>query len=180
MSKPLKTGKISKKSAEEIRKSVAKKGDKPLSKSALLSRAAHLENFPELFLGVKPYDWQIRVLRDLNFKESRVAMKAANGSGKTAVVAAAAVLWHMIRFPESLTITTAGVWRQVEDQLWPALRGYTAKLGDGWRVTSSEIEHQNGSRAIGFSTNDAGKFEGWHRQGASDNLMMIVDMIELC
>ena len=172
---PLKSVKISEKSAKEIHSKVAKKGDKKLSRAALVSRAAYLENFPEFFLGVKPYDWQIRVLRDLNFKESRVAMKAANGSGKTAVVAAAAVLWHMVRFPESLTITTAGVWRQVEDQLWPALRGYIAKLGDGWRITSNELEHSNGSRAIGFSTNDAGKFEGWHRQGPSDNLMMIVD-----
>ena len=175
LSKPLKSGKISKASEAEIRKTVAKKGDKPLSKAALVKRAASLENFPELFLGMKPYDWQIRVLRDLNLKESKVAMKAANGSGKTAVVAASAVLWHMMRFPKSLTITTAGVWRQVEDQLWPSLRQYTATLGDGWRVTSNEIEHQNGSRAIGFSTNDSGKFEGWHRQGPSDNLMMIVD-----
>ncbi len=172
---PLKSAKISKKTAGEIQKKVAKKGDKALTKRSIVERSANLENFPELFLGIKPYEWQKRVLSDLNFKESRVAMKAANGSGKTAVVAGAAVLWHMIRFPQSLTITTAGVWRQVEDQLWPSLRKYIANLGDGWRVTSSELEHQNGSRAIGFSTNDAGKFEGWHRQGPTDNLMMIVD-----
>jgi len=176
---PLKSAKISKKAADEIRERVAKESDKQPSKKptkrSLVERAAYLENFPELFLGVKPYDWQKRVLSDLNFKESRVAMKAANGSGKTAVVAGAAVLWHMIRFPQSLTITTAGVWRQVEDQLWPSLRKYIANLGDGWRVTSNELEHANGSRAIGFSTNDAGKFEGWHRQGPSDNLLMIVD-----
>jgi len=175
LNKPLKSAKVSKKSAETIRSSVTKKGDKKLSKAALVQRAAYLENFPELFLGIKPYDWQIRVLRDLNFKESKVAMKAANGSGKTAVVAAAAILWHMMRFPQSLTITTAGVWRQVEDQLWPALRKYVAMLGDGWRITSNELEHTNGSRAIGFSTNDAGKFEGWHRQGPTDNLLMVVD-----
>lgn len=175
LKKPLRSAKVSAKVAEEIRGTVTKKGDKKLSKAALVQRAAYLENFPEMFLGMKPYAWQKRVLSDLNFKESKVAMKAANGSGKTAVVAASAVLWHMIRFPHSLTITTAGVWRQVEDQLWPSLRKYVSRLGDGWRVTSSEIEHQNGSRAIGFSTNDAGKFEGWHRQGPSDNLMMIVD-----
>lgn len=175
LKKPLKTAKISKKSAEEIQKSVAKKGDKKLTKRTLVERASNLEYFPELFLGMKPYEWQKRVLRDLNFKESKVAMKAANGSGKTAVVAGSAVLWHMIRFPESLTITTAGVWRQVEDQLWPNLRSYVAKLGEGWKITSSELEYKNGSRAIGFSTNDSGKFEGWHRQGPTDNLLMIVD-----
>jgi len=48
-------------------------------------------------------------------------------------------------------------------------------LGQGWRATSNELHYQNGSRAIGFSTNDAGKFEGWHRQGPTENLLMIVD-----
>jgi len=171
--KPLKSGVISKETEAEIRQTVAPK--KKATKGEILSRAMRLENFPELFLGLEPYEWQIRVLSDLNFKESRVAMKAANGSGKTSVVAAAAVLWHMLRFPGSLVVTTAGVWRQVEDQLWPSLRGYAARLGVGWRVTASQIEYQNGSRAIGFSTTDPGKFEGWHRQGASENLLMIVD-----
>lgn len=45
----------------------------------------------------------------------------------------------------------------------------------GWEVFSSELRYTNGARAIGFSTNDAGKFEGWHKQGPSENLLMIVD-----
>ena len=175
LKKPLRSTKVSRKITNAVQSKVAKKGEKKLTKRTIVERAAQLENFPELFLGLKAYEWQKRVLSDLNFKEARVAMKAANGSGKTSLVAASAVLWHMIRFPQSLTITTAGVWRQVEDQLWPNLRKYIANLGDGWRVTSNELEFSNGSRAIGFSTNDAGKFEGWHRQGPTDNLLMIVD-----
>lgn len=137
-----------------------------------------LENFPELFLGFTPYQWQKDVLRAVNLKGCRVALKAANGSGKTSVVAAAAVVWHLLRFPESLVISTAGVYRQVEDQLWPRIRKYVTGLGGpdaGWEVFSNELRFQNGSRAIGFSTNDSGKFEGWHRQGPSENLLMIVD-----
>ncbi len=174
LKKPLKSAKISKETAAEIQRTVAPK-KKKMTKGEVVKQAMRLENFPELFLGMKPYEWQVRVLSDLNFKESRIAMKAANGSGKTSVVAAAAVLWHMLRFPDSLVVTTAGVWRQVEDQLWPSLRGYIGALGEGWRITASQLEYQNGSRAIGFSTSDPGKFEGWHRQGASENLLMIVD-----
>ncbi len=70
--------------------------------------ASQLQNFPEMVLGISAYQWQKDVLEALNPKESRVAMKAANGSGKTSVVAASAVLWHMVRFPESLVVTTAG------------------------------------------------------------------------
>ena len=173
LKKPLRSANISKETEDEIRRTVAP--TKKATKGEVLNKAMRLENFPELFLGMKPYEWQIRVLSDLNYKESRVAMKAANGSGKTSLVAASAVLWHMLRFPESLVVTTAGVWRQVEDQLWPSLRGYIGALGDGWRITASQLEYQNGSRAIGFSTSDPGKFEGWHRQGPSENLLMIVD-----
>jgi len=137
-----------------------------------------LENFPELFLGFKPYGWQREVLKAVNLKGSRVALKAANGSGKTSIVAASAIVWHMLRFPESLVISTAGVYRQVEDQLWPRMRKYVGGLGGtdgGWEVFSNELRYGNGARAIGFSTNDAGKFEGWHKQGASENLLMVVD-----
>ena len=137
--------------------------------------ASLLQNFPELVLGLKPYQWQRDVLEALNPKESRVALKAANGSGKTSMVAASAILWHMVRFPESLVVSTAGVWRQVEGQLWPNLKKLSGELGGGWRVTSNELEYTNGSRAIGFSTNEAGKFEGWHRQGPTEHLLMIVD-----
>jgi len=140
-----------------------------------LEEASLLENFPKTFIQLKAYDWQRKVLQDLNEKESRVALKAANGSGKTSVVAASSILWHMVRFPDSLVVTTAGVWRQVEGQLWPTLRKYVGGLGQGWRITSNELHYANGSRAIGFSTNDPGKFEGWHRQGPTENLLMIVD-----
>jgi hypothetical protein len=140
-----------------------------------LEEASQLENFPEMFLGMDAYGWQKKVLEQLNEKECQVALKAANGSGKTSIVAASAILWHMVRFPESLVVTTAGVWRQVEGQLWPTLKKYISGLGQGWRATSNELHYQNGSRAIGFSTNDAGKFEGWHRQGPTENLLMIVD-----
>ena len=137
-----------------------------------------LENFPELFLGFTPYQWQRNVLKELNLKGSRVALKAANGSGKTSVIAASAILWHMLRFPGSLVISTAGVYRQVEDQLWPRMRRLVAGLGGaecGWDMYSNEVRFINGSRAIGFSTNDSGKFEGWHGQGDSENLLMVVD-----
>jgi len=156
-----------------------KRKEKALEKIAkeqdVLEEASLLANFPKNFLGLDVYPWQEKVLEALEAKECQVALKAANGSGKTSVVAASVILWHMVRFPESLVVTTAGVWRQVEGQLWPTLKKYVSGLGHGWRVTSNELHYQNGSRAVGFSTNDAGKFEGWHRQGPTENLLMIVD-----
>ena len=48
-----------------------------------LEEASQLENFPEKFLGMDAYGWQKKVLEALNEKECQVALKAANGSGKT-------------------------------------------------------------------------------------------------
>mgnify|MGYP003671366221 FL=1 len=158
----------------------SKNGVKP--KELALSKEYDLQWFPERWLGEKPYGWQFDVLEALNLKESRVALKAANGSGKTSMVAASAVLWHVVNFPESLCVCTAGVFRQVEAALWPSIKRGVQKMtgGDGFEVTQSGLRFCNGSRAIGFSASDAHKAEGWHRQGPSNNLMFIIDEAKGC
>ena len=130
-------------------------------KELALSKEYDLQWFPERWLGEKPYGWQFDVLEALNLKESRVALKAANGSGKTSMVAASAVLWHVVNFPESLCVCTAGVFRQVEAALWPSIKRGVQKMtgGDGFEVTQSGLRFCNGSRAIGFSASDAHKAE---------------------
>ena len=49
---------------------------------------------------------QKAVLGALNEKHAKVALKAANGSGKTSMVAASVVIWHMLRWPGSLVVCT--------------------------------------------------------------------------
>jgi len=62
------------------------------------------------------YGWQKKVLCDLSVPGARVALKAANGSGKTAFIAAPAALWYALIYPGSIVITTSGVYRQVKEQ----------------------------------------------------------------
>ena len=131
-------------------------------------------------LGINLYDWQRKVLRDLEAKDCRVALRAANGSGKTSTVISAILIWHALVFPRSIAVTTAGVFRQVESQLWPSLRNHIAKLGGAWEVTSGEIRylHANGntSRIIGYSATDPGRAEGWHAEDHEYHpLLMVVD-----
>ena len=47
----------------------------------------------------------------------RVAVKAANGVGKT-YLAADLLLWFLFCFRPSVVLTTAPTWRQVESRLW--------------------------------------------------------------
>ncbi len=120
-------------------------------------------------LGVKLYPWQERVLYDLDMPGA-VVLRAANGSGKTSVVAASLALWHASAFPGSLTICTASVFRQVSEQLFPTLRQYAGKFPGGV-FNSTEVTLANGSRIFGFATDEAGKFEGWHNL----HLLVIAD-----
>ena len=136
--------------------------------------------FASNVLGINLYDWQSKVLRDLEPRDCRVALRAANGSGKTSTVISAILIWHALVYPRSIAVTTAGVFRQVESQLWPSLRNHIAKLGGAWEVTSGEIRylHPNGntSRIIGYSATDPGRAEGWHAEDHEYHpLLMVVD-----
>ncbi len=160
-----------------------KKKELPLDEKKFL-----LEYFPELFLGERIYPWQFNVLQELGFRDSRVALACCNGGGKTARIVAAAILWHMIRFPGSQTVCTAGVYRQVVDVLWPVLRVKILGLGGeemGWRITENKILYTAPSlegappnepaMCVGFSADKPESAEGWHVRGPSQNLLYVID-----
>lgn len=129
--------------------------------------------FARVFLGLKPYEWQDKVMDAVALGDKPVSLAAANESGKTSVVAVALVLWHASVFANSRVVTTAGVYRQVREQLWPALQRYQ-HLFPGWDFSQTRLRAANGATAVGFSTDDSGRFEGFH--GSEDEpLLIIVD-----
>jgi len=146
----------------------------------LLDQLLNPAHFADKVLGINLYKWQRDVLADLAPIDSRVALRAANGSGKTSTVIASVLVWHALVYRRSIAVTTAGVFRQVESQLWPSLRSLTAKLGGAWEVTSGEIRYLhpegNTSRIIGYSATDPGRAEGWHAENHElSPLLMVVD-----
>lgn len=161
-----------------------KRADK-INRARLKERINEVDGFAQYALGLSLYQWQKDILHAMTARGARVALKAANGSGKTSVVAAATIIWHMMRFPGSLVVCTAGVYRQVKDALWPHLRKLAWGLGGediGFKVTENEIRFVNHrypgqvSRCIGFSAENAEKAEGWHCQGEPwPNLLYIID-----
>lgn len=120
-----------------------------------------------------PYDWQKKVQADV-MRPGCVALRAANESGKTTGVAAWVVLSHAILFPKGKIICTSGSWRQVENQLMPAISQH-GKSVQGLDFTKTGFTTKQGGMCVGFSTNDAGKFEGWHSDGKEAPLLMILD-----
>ena len=100
-------GKTEAKKTEKAKPSGKQSGSK--AKTPVSSRDADCDAFTEKYFGLKLYDWQKKVLFDLSQPGARVALKAANGSGKTAMIAAPAALWYALIYPGSIIITTSGV-----------------------------------------------------------------------
>lgn len=131
-------------------------------------------------LGEKTlYDWQIECLEAIGLQEfggPPAAIAAANGSGKTAKVVASAICWFLSKFPQGQVIVTSGSFRQVEKQLWPALRVHQRKF-PGWNFLQTELKTPEGGFALGFSTDDPGRAEGWHPKinNTTDPVFIIVD-----
>lgn len=127
-------------------------------------------------LGLSLYQWQVRALTDLE-KPGMVSVRCCNEAGKTTYLAAPAILWVMACFAGATVVITSGSWRQVKEQLFPAIQRFSPAL-PGWQIDGTRIVAPNGSRCVGFSTDDPGLFEGFH-VGAGGHretpLLIIVD-----
>ena len=132
--------------------------------------------FAETALSMQLYPKQRDVLRALAPRDSAVSFRSCNEGGKTKRVICAAIMWHLFAFPRGHVITTSGSYRQIKDQLLPALQAYQS-LFPGWTFfRTPRIETENAQCFWeGFSTDEAGKFEGHHAGGPDEPLMIIVD-----
>lgn len=131
-------------------------------------------------LGMKSlYDWQIECLESIGLQESGgkpTSVVAANGSGKTSNLVAPAVLWFLSRYPRGQVVVTSGSFRQVEKQLWPAMRVFSNRFPE-WSFLQTELKTPEGGFALGFSTDQPGRAEGWHPKVGreTDPVFIIVD-----
>lgn len=142
-----------------------------LSQASLLSVPS---GYAALRLGIQPYKWQADCM-DVFFREyAKAALKTCNESGKTSVVVAALVLWHMENFPWSMTITTSASNNQIKNQLYPVLEAKTSRWV-GWECRNpvggaSRVTAPNGARCLSYSTDDKRLFEGFHRPNLENYL----------
>lgn len=137
--------------------------------------AAMPDGFATGVLGMNLYPKQRDVLRALAPAGSTVSFRSCNEGGKTKRVICAAVLWHLTAFPRGQIISTSGSYRQIKDQLLPALHTYAPRFPQWTFLKTPRIETESiNCFWEGFSTNDAGKFEGHHADEDAP-LLIIVD-----
>jgi phage terminase large subunit len=122
-------------------------------------------------LGFDPWSKQREVLEAVR-DYPRVAVRSANGVGKTSV-AGRAVLWWLAAFPRSIVVTTSATWTQVREQLWREL-AVAFHAADGFVdgvLTDTRLELAPDWFAIGLSTDQPERFTGYH----SEHLLVVLD-----
>ena len=130
-------------------------------------------------LGKMPYPWQAEAMEAVGLQCDGLepaSVVAANGSGKTSDLVAPLVLWFLDRFPKGQVIITSGSFRQIEKQLWPSMLKYQSAF-PYWSFLQTEIKTPEGGFALGFSTDQPGRAEGWHPKlsNEEDPVFIIVD-----
>jgi len=109
----------------------------------------------------------LRAIRDY----PRVAVKGCHGSSKTFAIAEA-VLWWLARWKNGVVITTGPSWTQVKEIVWGEIRKAAARSIFPYPTPSqTELRLATGAHAIGLSTDEAVRFQGFH----GEHLLVIVD-----
>ena len=118
--------------------------------------------FAKHFLGVELWKSQMESLNSIKTKR-RTAIKSCHASGKTFVLAVSA-LWWLARYRDGIVIMISATERQVRTQLWNEVRRIVAKAKVPYPpVKSTELKLRDDNNfAIGFSTNQAENFQGYH------------------
>ncbi|PZC44349.1 MAG: hypothetical protein DK306_001889 [Chloroflexi bacterium] len=126
--------------------------------------------FARTFLGLDLWPTQEAILRSVA-EHPRTAVKACHASSKT-FTAAAALPWWITCFPDGVVITTAPTWHQVERVLWQQVRQMAQETT---LVTypiprKTELRLDPSRYAIGLSTDEAVRFQGFH-----GHILVIID-----
>ena len=111
---------------------------------------------------------QEEVLREIgSWKYPRYAIKSVHGWGKTFVASDVVVDW-LSRQPQPLVITTAPTDRQIRTILWKEIKRKARPVAKqyGWEVLpdAAIIKKDDETIALGFSTTDESRFEGYHEE----------------
>jgi len=125
-------------------------------------------------LGAIPWSKQCEILESVR-DNPRTAVRSCHGVGKS-FIAGQIILWFLYNFPRSIVLSTAPTWRQVEKLVWKEVRASykRARVPLGGRILpkSPQIQIiQDEWYAMGLSTNDPDRFQGYHEE----YILVVVD-----
>jgi phage terminase large subunit len=130
--------------------------------------------FARIVLGADLWKSQREILAAVG-QHSRVAVKACHASGKSYAIAIA-VLWWLTAHRDGIVVTTAPTWLQVEKVIWGEIKNAVRRsvlCGKLKFPSPSQTEMRLGPQnyAIGLSTDDSSRFQGFH----SGHVLIVLD-----
>lgn len=127
----------------------------------------------QTIVGDDPWSKQQEVLRALQTNRV-VTVASCHGVGKT-FLGGEAAHWFLNTFENSMVITTAPTWRQVEQMMWRQIRRIHKKslYGDTGRLLKTMLEYGDEWFAMGVSSDDTDKLQGFHPN--SGHILVIAD-----
>lgn len=131
---------------------------KTLEAASLLNNPV---SFARFVLCQQIWSKQIEILESIA-KHPRTAVRACHASGKT-YTAALAVLWWLATHPDGIVVTTAPTWMQVQHLIWGEIHKLLGFSKIDFPRASTTALHITSKRyAIGLSTDDGDRFQGFH------------------
>ena len=124
-------------------------------------------------LGDELQPYQVDILDSIN-RNKRTAVRSAHNTGKTFIASRAAAQWLHTR-PNSIVITTAPTFKQVENQIWRSINGMKERLKNrlSGTVLKTRWEISPTWYALGISPGDPTSMQGFHAE--SGEILVIVD-----
>lgn len=118
--------------------------------------------FVKEVIGYDLWSKQSQIIESVR-DNKRTTVRSCNGAGKS-FVAASTIAWAVTNHPESIVITTAPTTRQMEEILWQEIgRIYNkSKFPLGGELFKTKWDFGSKWFALGLSTNDPNRFQGFH------------------
>lgn len=118
-----------------------------------------------------PWDKQCEIMYSVrdNF---RTTVRSCNGAGKT-FTAASTVAWFLTSHPQSIVISTAPTSRQVRELLWQEINNIAKNSKFPLGGDPTLVQWTLGPKwfALGLSTDDANRFQGFH----AEHILGVID-----
>jgi phage terminase large subunit len=129
------------------------------------------EQFCRDVLGHDPWEVPLQIMEELDKPAASVAVKACHASSKT--FSSAEIALYYVCERQALVITTAPTEQQVKKLLWAEIRKFHANAKEplGGYLLEKELRYSTHNYAVGFSTDQAVRFSGFH----GDLVVIIVD-----
>jgi phage terminase large subunit len=131
--------------------------------------------FAKKVLGLGLYEWQEDVLNW--FEDTTRLVKGSlctpNGAGKSERIVATLALWWITVHPKGVVVITTKDSKQLDNQIWPAIERQKGKFAK-YDFIERMVRNGLGGFIIGFTTDDPGRAEGWHKLDNIDGPLLII------